>query len=74
VKSLKAFGLSLLFFVSVSAIYMNHYSHSKWFYFWNCLDAIIVLGIVAVAGGLIYPRLFKEDAGRVTGIIHPGKT
>jgi hypothetical protein len=59
---LKAFRLMLMFFVSVSAIYMNHYAHSKWFYIWNSLGAVIVCAVVAVSNGLLYPRIFKEQA------------
>ncbi len=62
VRSLEVFGLMLLFFVSVSAVYMNHYTHPKSFYFWNCLDAVIVFAIVGVANGLLFPRIFKERA------------
>ncbi|MBI4548252.1 MAG: hypothetical protein HY707_09745 [Ignavibacteriae bacterium] len=29
VKSLKVYGMALIFFISLSAIYMNHYSHPK---------------------------------------------
>ncbi len=62
VRSLKVFGLILLFFFSLSAIYMNHYVHPKVFYFWNCVDALIVFPVVAVANGLLYPLLFKEES------------
>jgi hypothetical protein len=55
----------LLFFTSVSAIYMNQYSHSKWFYIWNCLDAVIVFAVGAIANGLLYPRLFPDGIARV---------
>jgi hypothetical protein len=57
-KSLRVYGLLLLFFLSVSAIYMNHYSHPKWFYVWNMLDAVIVFAIVALANGILYPWFF----------------
>ena len=60
VKSLKVYGLMLLLFASISAIYMNHYRHPKDFYFYNILDGIIVFPLVAVANGLIYPRLFRK--------------
>ena len=59
-KSLKVYGLMYLFFISVSAIYMNHYSHPKDFYIFNMLDAIIAYGVVAVANGLLFPYFFKE--------------
>ncbi|MFI5176405.1 MAG: hypothetical protein ACHQKY_16215, partial [Terriglobia bacterium] len=60
-KSLKVYGLMVLFFASVSAIYMNHYIHPKAFYIYNILDALIIFPIVAVANGLLYPLLM---AGR----------
>ncbi len=59
-KSLKVYGLMFLFFTSVSAIYMNHYRHERTFYGYNILDALIVYTLVAVANGLIYPRLFRS--------------
>jgi hypothetical protein len=42
---------------------LNHYSHPKAFYFWNCLDALITLAVAAVVNGLLYPVFFKVDAG-----------
>ncbi len=59
-KSLKVYGLMFLFFASVSAIYMNHYRHGTTFYAYNILDGLIVYTLVAVANGLIYPRLFRS--------------
>jgi hypothetical protein len=62
VRSLKVFGVMLIFFASLSAIYMNHYSHPKEFYFYNILDAVIVFPIVAVANGLLYPWIMRRKA------------
>ena len=63
-KSFKIFGLMCLFFVSVSAVYMNHYTDAvKPFYLYSMIDALIVFPIVALANGLIYPRLFKKEIG-----------
>ena len=62
VKSLQVYGLMFLFFASVSAVYMNHYSHPKDFYIYNILDGLVVFPIVAVANGLLYPRFFRGDA------------
>ena len=56
-KSLKVYGLMLLFFASLSAIYMNHYVHPKSFYIYNILDALIIFPLVGVANGLLYPWL-----------------
>jgi hypothetical protein len=58
-KSLKVYGVMFIFFASVSAIYMNHYTHPKDFYLYNILDGMLVFPLVAVANGLIHPRLFK---------------
>ena len=64
VKSFKIFGLMCLFFVSLAAVYMNHYTDAvKPFYFYSMIDALIVFPIVALANGLIYPRLFKKEIG-----------
>ncbi len=61
VKSLKIFGLMFLMFASISAIYMNHYSHTKAFYLYNILDGLIAYSVVAVANGLLYPLFFKRE-------------
>ena len=60
-RSLKVYALMFLMFASVSAIYMNHYSHPKDFYFYNILDGLIVFCLVATVNGLIYPRVFKTE-------------
>lgn len=60
VRSLKVYGLMFLFFASLSAIYMNHYSHPKEFYIYSVVDALIVMPIVAVANGLLYPLVFRQ--------------
>jgi hypothetical protein len=59
VRSLKVFGLMWLFFASVSAVYMNHYSHPRAFYLYNVLDAMVVFLIVALANGLLYPLFMR---------------
>lgn len=64
VKSLKVFGLMFLFFASLSGIYMNHYSHPKDFYLYNVLDGLIAFSVVAVANGLLYPRLFRQESAQ----------
>lgn len=60
-KSLKIYGISCLFFLSLSAVYMNHYVEAvQPFYLYSMLDAILLFPIVAIANGFIYPRLFKN--------------
>ncbi|HUG37697.1 MAG TPA: hypothetical protein VML54_12140 [Candidatus Limnocylindrales bacterium] len=66
VKSAKAFGLMYLFFASVSAIYMNHYSHPREFYLYNILDGMIAFGVVALANALLYPRLLRSAPAPLT--------
>lgn len=61
VRSLKVFGLCFLFFASVSAIYMNHYSHSRLFYAYSIADALVVYTLVGTANGLCYRYFFKFE-------------
>ena len=56
VRSLKLYGVAWIFFAALSGVYMNHYAHTKAFYFFNVLDALIVFTIVALANGFLYPR------------------
>jgi len=60
--SLKVFSLMWLFFASVSAVYMNHYSHPKLFYIVNVADALLVFGLVGAANGLLYRRVMGRYA------------
>lgn len=62
VASLKIFGILWISFASVSAIYMNHYSHPRDFYFWNVLDGLLVFALVGIANGLLYRRLMGSYA------------
>ena len=62
VCSLKVFGVLWLNFAAISAIYMNHYSHSRDFYFWNILDGLLVYALVAVGNGLLYRRILGPFA------------
>ena len=61
VKSFKIFGLCCLFFVSLAAVYMNHYSTDiRTFYQYSMVDALILFSLLATANGFLYPLLFKE--------------
>lgn len=61
-KSLKIFGLMGLFFISLAAIYMNHYTDPvKPFYLYSMLDAVILFPIVGLANGLLFPWLFRNE-------------
>jgi phosphatidylglycerophosphate synthase len=59
-RSLKVFGLMMMFFCSLAAIYMNHYTTEfRAFYVWSMVDAMILFPIVGLANGLIYPLFFR---------------
>lgn len=61
-KSLQVYGLLCLFFISLAAVYMNHYTEAvQPFYRYSMLDALIVFSIVGLANGLLYPLFFKES-------------
>ena len=61
-KSLKVYGVMFLYFVAISAAYMNQYNHPSDFYVWNILDRMLIFPIMAVTNGLIHPRLFHGAA------------
>lgn len=62
-RSLQGFGLMALFFISLAAVYMNHYAPPvRPFYVWSMVDALLVFGVVGAANGLLYPRFFPERA------------
>lgn len=73
-KSLKVYGVMFLYFATVSAAYMNQYNHPGDFYFYNILDRMLIFPVVAVANGVLYPRLFKDAAAekhaRTHGSMH----
>ena len=61
-KSLKIYGVCCLFFISLAAVYMNHYSGAiKEFYIFSMIDAVIVFSVVALANGLLFPWIFKSE-------------
>ena len=60
VRSLKSYMLMALFFCSLAAIYMNHYSDEvKSFYLWSMVDALILFPLLGLANGVLYPRFFQ---------------
>lgn len=60
-KSLQAYWLMGLFFISLAAIYMNHYVHAvKPFYLWSMVDAAIAFTVVGVANAFLYPLFFRK--------------
>ncbi len=64
IRSLKIYGLVCLFFISLAAVYMNHYVHElKEFYLFSMADALIVFAIVAIANAYLFPLFFKREIG-----------
>lgn len=60
-KSLAGYGVLCLFFVSLAAVYMNHYTDAvKPFYAWSMVDAVIVFAVVGTANAFLYPRFFPD--------------
>ena len=54
VKSLQSFGLALVLYASIGAVLMNHYlDHTFYRYF--ILDGVVVIPIVGLLNGLLYP-------------------
>lgn len=62
VASLKVFGILWVFFASVCAILMNHYSHPKDFYFWIILDGVLMYALVGLCNGFLYRRVMGPFA------------
>jgi hypothetical protein len=62
-RSFLVMGLMYVFFASVSAIYMNHYSHPPDFYLLNIADGLIAFAVVAAANALLYRRIVSADPG-----------
>lgn len=63
VRSLKSYGLMAAFFISLAAVYMNHYVAAvKPFYVWSMVDALILFPLVGLANAVVYPWFFRERA------------
>lgn len=61
-RSFKGFGLGLLLFISLAAVYMNHYTADiKTFYLYSMIDAVILFFLLAFFNGILYPRFFDES-------------
>ena len=64
VRSLKSYMLMAAFFISLAAVYMNHYTAGiQPFYLWSMVDALIVFPVVALANAVLYPRFFRSSPG-----------
>ncbi|MEQ8425007.1 MAG: hypothetical protein RIA63_09870, partial [Cyclobacteriaceae bacterium] len=63
VRSFIFFGLSCLFFISLAAIYMNHYIQGiRVFYLFSMLDGIIIFSLLALINGFLYPKIFPTKS------------
>jgi hypothetical protein len=61
VKSLQVFGICCLFFVSLAAVYMNHYTEGmRPFYRYSMLDALILFAFLGLINGFLYPLFFRK--------------
>ncbi|MBI2620432.1 MAG: hypothetical protein HYW57_10155 [Ignavibacteriales bacterium] len=65
VRSLKVYALMWVMFASISAIYMNHYSHPKDFYIYNIVDGVLIFALMGIANGLLYPLFFKQHTALI---------
>lgn len=64
-RSLKVFALLLLFYLGLSAVYMNHYTDNiKPFFLYSMLDGFILFAIVGISNGLLYRFFFKPRTAR----------
>lgn len=64
-KSFQGYGVMWLAYVSLAAVYMNHYTAAvKPFYLWSMLDAVITFSVVALANAFLYPRFFPGGERR----------
>ena len=62
IKSLLVFGFFCLFFISLAAIYMNHFNMEiRTFFRYSMLDALIIFIPLSLANGWLYPRFFREE-------------
>lgn len=61
IRSLIIYGLCCLFFVSLAAVYMNHYTMGiRTFYLYSMLDGLILFTYLGVINGFLYPLFFKQ--------------
>lgn len=71
-RSFKVFGIMALFYASLAAIYMNHFTDAvKPFFIWSIVDALIIFSVVALANGVLYPRLFPRQTEKAPAAESP---
>lgn len=72
VRSLLGFGLAMLAFMALAAVYMNHFvAESRAFFAWSVVDALILFPLLGLAHGLLHPLLFR-GGGRTLTPDEPG--
>ena len=60
-KSMIFFGICCLFFVSLAAVYMNHFQQGiRPFFMYSMLDGLILFSYLGAINGLLYPLIFKS--------------
>lgn len=63
IRSLVLFGLCAALFISLAAIYMNHFNQEiRVFFRWSMVDALVVFGLLALINGYLYPKIFRSTA------------
>lgn len=61
IRSIIIFGICCLFFVSLAAVYMNHYTEGiRVFYRYSMLDGIILFSFLGIINGFLYPKFFPS--------------
>ena len=60
-RSCLAHAIMCMFFMSLAAVYMNHYQgEMRDFYFYSILDGPIVFSVVALANAWLYPWVMRR--------------
>ena len=59
-RSLQVFAICGLFFISLTAVYMNHFNlEIRSFFRYSMMDALILFFFLGLANGLVYPKVFR---------------
>ena len=60
-KSLLIFGLCGAFFISLAAVYMNHFTEGiRTFFRYSMIDGLILFTYLGIINALLYPVIFKS--------------
>ena len=61
IRSLKSFAVSGLIFISLAAVYMNHFvGESRAFFAWSIVDGLILFPLIAIANAFLYPLIVRK--------------